>query len=231
MRLLSVFVAGIVLAACAGSVSPGSPAATGEVVVVPPPTARPLPTAPPIVAAVETPIPTRTPAPTSAPVPTPRPTPTASPANTATPTPAPTSTPTPAPSPTATAAPTAVQPAVREIRVDLTAALTFDPKDIQVSPGEVVTFVINDTSGFPHTFTIAETTAKQRVLVDVDFAPNASQTVQVTFPTDVGQLYLVCRIHEVAGMTGDVHVGDAAPASGPPAPASPAQESAADQDY
>ena len=115
--------------------------------------------------------------------------------------------------------------------MDLTAELTFDPKDIQVSPGEVVTFVINDTSGFPHTFTIAETTAEQRVLADVDFAPNASRTVQVTFPTDVGQLYLVCRIHEAAGMTGVVHVGDAAPASGPPAPASPAQERAANQDY
>ncbi len=131
--------------------------------------------------------------------------------------PAPTATspiPTPASSPTsiAEAAPTptprSVSEEVREIQIDTLQSLAFNPSQIVVEPGETVKFVITNQSSLLHTFTIAISSAKEEILVDVSMPPGESKTVTITFPEEPAQLYLFCRPHESFGMTGTVQVGE-----------------------
>lgn len=102
--------------------------------------------------------------------------------------------------------PTNVQEA-RKVQLETTESLKFSPSKIRVEPGESIEFVITDTSGFAHTFTIAASKAKQKILQDVTVAGNETKSVRVTFPEETGTLYLFCRPHEQAGMIGSIGVG------------------------
>ena len=115
----------------------------------------------------------------------------------------------PASSPTATTAPepTPSEPATRELRIITSQQLIFEPGNIDVEPGETVTFQIENPSAVFHTFTIAISTAKDEILVDVTVAPDAIETATVTFPEVPATPYLFCRPHEAAGMIGQVQVG------------------------
>ena len=102
--------------------------------------------------------------------------------------------------------PTREQPA-RKVQLETTESLKFSPSEIRIEPGESIEFVITDTSGFPHTFTIADSKAKQKILQDVTIVGNETKSVRVTFPEETGTLYLFCRPHEWAGMIGTIGVG------------------------
>lgn len=102
--------------------------------------------------------------------------------------------------------PTKEQPA-RKVQLETSESLKFSPGKIRVEPGESIEFVITDTSGFPHTFTIADSKAKRKILRDVTIVGNETKSVQVTFPEETGTLYLFCRPHEWAGMIGMIGVG------------------------
>lgn len=96
---------------------------------------------------------------------------------------------------------------VRKFEVDHTATLRFDPASFDVQPGETVEFVLTNSSGFLHTFTIAKPVDKSEILVDETIeGPGERRMVAVTFPTTPGQYYLFCRPHEFAGMVGTVTV-------------------------
>ena len=118
---------------------------------------------------------------------------------------------------------------VREIRIDTTAQRAFSPSDIDVEPGETVRFVLSNESPFAHTFTIAAASSKEEILVDVELAANATESVEFTFPAEPAELYLFCRPHEAAGMVGSVHVGDASESSS--APAEPAASPKSDDSF
>lgn len=118
---------------------------------------------------------------------------------------------------------------VREIRIDTTAQRAFSPSDIDVEPGETVRFVLSNESPFAHTFTIAAASSKEEILVDVELAGNATESVEFTFPAEPAELYLFCRPHEAAGMVGSVHVGDASESSS--APAEPAASPKSDDSF
>ena len=134
---------------------------------------------------------------------------------------------TPAAIPTATTAPepTISQPTARQIRIITTQQLTFDPTEINVDPGETVTFLIENPSSAFHTFTIAISTGKEEILTDVPVAPNATEAVTLTFPENPATLYLFCRPHEAAGMIGRVQVGEGAAESSLPPTAAAATPS------
>jgi len=93
------------------------------------------------------------------------------------------------------------------VELQTTTSLKFNPSKIRVEPGESIEFVITDTSGFPHTFTIATSGGKREILQDVLIVGNKTKSVRVTFPEEPGTLYLFCRPHEWAGMIGTIGVG------------------------
>ena len=97
--------------------------------------------------------------------------------------------------------------AARKVQLETTTSLKFNPSQIRVEPGESIEFVITDTSGFPHTFTIADSKAKQKIVQDVPIVGNETKSVRVTFPEETGTLYLFCRPHEQLGMIGTIGVG------------------------
>ncbi|MCZ6535031.1 MAG: plastocyanin/azurin family copper-binding protein [Chloroflexi bacterium] len=119
-------------------------------------------------------------------------------------------TPTPTSLPAATATPTPTSPSsgpdVREITVT-TEDFFFDPSGINLTPGEKVKFTVtNPTSEF-HTFTIALTSGKDQILLDLPLIGGETQSAEFTVPPGSDSLYLFCIPHESIGMTGSVNVG------------------------
>ena len=102
--------------------------------------------------------------------------------------------------------PPQVEQAERKVRLETTRSLKFSPSEINVEPGERIEFVITDTSGFAHTFTVAASSEKRKILQDVTIRGNETKSVTITFPEDAGKLYLFCRPHEQAGMVGTIRV-------------------------
>lgn len=94
----------------------------------------------------------------------------------------------------------------RQVNIETTRDLTFEPADIAANVGETVGFGVTDTSGFFHTFTVATGPDKQTILADLTVNGNETKTVSVTLPPEPGQLYVFCRPHEAAGMTGTLTV-------------------------
>ena len=84
-----------------------------------------------------------------------------------------------------------------EAKAEFDEALRLDP----------VEFVVADTSGFTHTFTVATSKAKEKILKDVPIRGNETKSIIVAFPKEVGKLYLFCRPHEAVGMIGTIEVG------------------------
>ena len=119
---------------------------------------------------------------------------------TAAPTPAatPTSTDSPSGRPEAIVPPSKGEAAMRKVQVETTSSLTFIPDTLKVEPGETVEFVVADTSGFTHTFTVATSKAKEKILKDVQIKGNETKSIIVTFPEESDKLYLFCRPHEAA---------------------------------
>jgi plastocyanin len=97
--------------------------------------------------------------------------------------------------------------------VSTTQQLRFEPGEFGVEPGESITFVIENPSAILHTFTIAISTEKRDILLDVTLEANATERATVTFPATDARLYLFCRPHELAAMVGAILVGDAPPAA------------------
>ena len=117
-------------------------------------------------------------------------------------------TPTP-PLTAATATPTPTSPPVssdvREITVT-TEDFFFDPSGINLTPGEKVKFTVtNPTSEF-HTFTIALTSGKDQILLDLPIIGGETQSAEFTVPPGFASLYLFCIPHESIGMVGSVNV-------------------------
>jgi plastocyanin len=85
--------------------------------------------------------------------------------------------------------------------------LKFKPDAFDVLRGETVEFLLTNSSGFFHTFTIATSKDKGTVVADEQTSgPGERKTVRVPFPGTPGELYLFCRPHEIAGMIGTVNV-------------------------
>ena len=95
----------------------------------------------------------------------------------------------------------------RKVQIETTTSLKFNPREIRVERGERIEFVITDTSGFAHTFTIAASSEKQKILQDVAIGGNETKSVTMTFPEEAGTLYLFCRPHESAEMVGTIRIG------------------------
>ena len=74
-----------------------------------------------------------------------------------------------------------------------TQQLRFEPGEISVDPGETITFVIENPSAFFHTFTIAVSTEKRDILLDVSLQANATERASLTFPDTAARLYLFCH--------------------------------------
>jgi len=137
------------------------------------------------------------------PTPTLQPTPTRTAVPDATASPVPTATLTPVP----TTAPTASAPVEpRIIPLATTGNLTFSPNVIEVSPGEKVRFLVRNTASFFHTFTIATSTNKSEILLDVPLNGGESTSIEMTMPEEAGELYIFCRPHEGLGMVGSITV-------------------------
>jgi len=117
-----------------------------------------------------------------------------------------TSTPLPTAALEAPTMPPQVEQAGRKVQLETTSSLKFNPSEFRVEPGERIEFVITDTSGFTHTFTVAASSKKQKILQDVTIRGNETQSVDVTFQEEAGTLYLFCRPHEQAGMVGTIMV-------------------------
>jgi len=198
-----ILVLGLVAAGC-GSEDTSTPTATSA------PLATATPTQPPLATPTSTPSPT----PTQAPGAAPRPTPTATPRPPATPTPTPSPTPTQAPGetprPTSTPTPTPTAtpepPDVKEITVSVN-LFFFDPKTINLTPGETVKFTITNPTTLFHTFTVALTSGKQQILLDIPLNGGETKSTEFTVPPVSASLYLFCLPHESIGMTGSVNVG------------------------
>lgn len=107
------------------------------------------------------------------------------------------------PSPTATSA---VPDDVRVIPVTLTGDLAFKPGFIEVSAGEKVRFVLKNEASFFHTFTIATSSGKEEILVDVPLNGGEERTADLTIPEGAGNLYLFCKPHEFTGMVATILV-------------------------
>ena len=118
-----------------------------------------------------------------------------------------TATPTSLPAATATPTPTSppVSSDVREITVT-TEDFFFDPSGIDLTPGEKVKFTVTNPTTTFHTFTIALTSGKEQILLDLPMNGGETQSVEFTVPQVPASLYLFCIPHESIGMTGSVNV-------------------------
>lgn len=117
-----------------------------------------------------------------------------------------TSNPPPTAAPGAQKAPPQVEQTARIVQVETTKSLKFNPSEISAAPGEQVEFAITNTSSFGHTFTVATSRAKEKILKDVTIRGNEKKSFTITFPEQAGTLYLFCRPHEGAGMVGAIRV-------------------------
>ena len=79
----------------------------------------------------------------------------------------------------------------------------FEPSTIAVKRGEPVQFALENVGGV-HTFTIAE------LNLDITLQEGQAFRSPVAVPSRDGEFRLVCRFHELSGMTGILRVGQAA---------------------
>ena len=103
---------------------------------------------------------------------------------------------TPTTTPTATPTPTSPpgSSGVREITVT-TENYFFGPSVVDLTPGEKVKFTVtNPTSEF-HTFTIALSSGKDQILLDLPLIGGETQSAEFTVPTGSACLYLLCIPH------------------------------------
>ena len=122
--------------------------------------------------------------------------------------PTPTSSLTPAATATLTPSPAPTEAGAREILVTVK-DFFFAPSSIKVGPGEQVRFTVTNAGLIFHTFTIAMSSGKEQIFIDLDLDSGETKGEVITIPEGVTSLYLFCRIHESSrGMTGDVHTGD-----------------------
>ena len=80
------------------------------------------------------------------------------------------------------------------VQIKTTRSLKFEPSDMRVEQGERVEFVITDTSGFGHTFTVATSRGKQNILKDVSIKGNETKSVILTFPGEASTLNLFAAL-------------------------------------
>ena len=96
----------------------------------------------------------------------------------------------------------------REIVVDML-NYYFEPSEIQVEPGEEVTFIVNNPSTAYHTFTIYHSkTDRAEPIVNISLSGGEKEEVTVRMPEEEKLLYLVCLPHEGIDMIGSVIVGN-----------------------
>jgi plastocyanin len=98
--------------------------------------------------------------------------------------------------------------------------LAFSPTFIRGTPGQKLTLKMENATSTPHTFTLADQ------MIDQSLAPNGKAEFSIAFPAS-GVLRFFCRLHETAGMNGELLAGDArpqAPAAGSTAPRAPASD-------
>lgn len=96
----------------------------------------------------------------------------------------------------------------REIIVDML-NFYFEPAEIQVEPGEEVTFIVNNPSTAFHTFTIYHSrTDRAEPIVNISLSGGGKEEVTVRMPEEEKVLYLVCLPHEGIDMVGSIIVGN-----------------------
>ncbi|MGM0415144.1 MAG: DUF3179 domain-containing (seleno)protein [Bacillota bacterium] len=96
----------------------------------------------------------------------------------------------------------------REIVVDML-NFYFEPSEIQVEPGEEVSFIVNNPSNAFHTFTIYHSrTDRAEPIVNISLSGGEKEQVTVTMPVEEKTLYLVCLPHEGIDMVGSIIIGN-----------------------
>lgn len=98
--------------------------------------------------------------------------------------------------------------------VDGTAQLTWEPAELQINPGDTVTFTV--TGGPPHPVEPEQAGAFDASACGLDAMSAEGASCQITFP-DEGTFPYVCTVHASVGMTGTIVVGEGG--GGAPAPA------------
>lgn len=108
----------------------------------------------------------------------------------------------------------------RTIEVAANDDLSFDPSTIQVTAGEVITFVVTNTGEAPHEFVLGDASIQQQHATEmaqgghgdhaenaISIAPGATEQLTWSF-TDVGQVLYGCHLpgHYDGGMVGTVTV-------------------------
>jgi uncharacterized cupredoxin-like copper-binding protein len=123
----------------------------------------------------------------------------------------------PAAAPTSTPAATGAVGQTLKLSADPTGKLAFVPKELSVSKPGTITLVLTNpsSSGIPHAIAIEGNGIDKDGKV---VQPGGTSTVTVSL-TKAGKYELYCPVdsHKAQGMTGDLTVGGAKPASAKPA--------------
>ena len=84
----------------------------------------------------------------------------------------------------------------RELTIDAE-DYEFEPKTIEVKPGETLVVKVKNTGRAFHTFTIDE------LNIDIPLGPGEEETVEITIPEGVDKITFYCRPHKSIGMVGE----------------------------
>src|SRR5688500_8524859 len=95
--------------------------------------------------------------------------------------------------------------------------MAFSPTFIRGTPGQKLTLMLDNATGLPHTFTLADQA------IDQALSPNGKAGISVAFPAS-GVLRFFCRLHESAGMNGELLAGSAQPQPVTTSPSAPASD-------
>ena len=99
----------------------------------------------------------------------------------------------------------------------------FTPTFIRGTPNQKLTLKIENATGTPHNFSVADQH------IDQSLAPNGKAEVVVVFPAS-GVLRFFCSLHAGSGMNGELLTGDAKP-PGVTGPTSPAPKDSYEYSY
>ncbi len=117
----------------------------------------------------------------------------------------------PAATATSTAPPVAAN--AREVKVEVK-SFSIHPETLNLEPGQRVKFTVSNISSTLHTFTVATTSEKKEILVDLELNGGDSKSQEIIVASNVPTLYYFCRFHE-SSMEGTFQVGGSTAGDGP----------------
>ena len=98
-----------------------------------------------------------------------------------------------------------------EVKVEVK-SYSHQPDATTLQPGQKVKFTASNASSLFHTFTVANSSDKDDILVDLELNGGDSKSQEITVPSGLTSLYYFCRPHESIGMHGNFGVGGPPPA-------------------